>query len=175
MAYAQEDLYLMGMSRTLMKASILSGFSFGLTSGIITTLGLIVGLNSATADQAVVLGGIMTIAIADALSDALGIHVSEESKADKSEKQVWAATASTLLFKFLFAASFILPVVFLELGTAIAVSMVYGLALLAILSFFIARSNKEAPWRVIAEHLVIAVVVIFLTHYVGQFISSAFG
>ena len=63
-----------------MNHSIKTGFSFGLTSGIITTLGLIVGLNSGTGSKLVVLGGILTIAIADAFSDALGIHISEESE-----------------------------------------------------------------------------------------------
>jgi len=58
--------------------------SFGLTSGIITTLGLIVGLHSGTHSKLAVIGGILTIAMADALSDALGIHVSEESEATQS-------------------------------------------------------------------------------------------
>jgi len=58
------------------KHSLKTGFSFGLTSGIITTLGLIVGLNSSTRSKLVVLGGILIIAIADAFSDAFGIHVS---------------------------------------------------------------------------------------------------
>jgi hypothetical protein len=64
----------------LMKHSWKVGLSFGLTSGIITTLGLMVGLNSSTNSKLVVIGGIMTIAIADSPSDALGIHVSEESE-----------------------------------------------------------------------------------------------
>jgi len=52
-----------------MKRSFRIGFSFGLTSGIITTLGLMVGLYSSTNSQLVVIGGILTIAIADSLSD----------------------------------------------------------------------------------------------------------
>ena len=62
-----------------MKHSLKVGFSFGLTSGIITTLGLMVGLNYGTSSKLAVIGGILTIAIADASSDALGIHISEES------------------------------------------------------------------------------------------------
>ena len=50
------------------------GLGFGLTSGVITTLGLIVGLHAGFQSKAVVIGGILTIAIAD----ALGIHPSEE-------------------------------------------------------------------------------------------------
>ena len=47
-----------------MKRSVKAGFSFGLTSGVITTLGLMVGLHSSTHSKLVVIGGILTIAIA---------------------------------------------------------------------------------------------------------------
>ncbi len=50
-----------------MKAQIRKGFGFGLTSGIITTLGLIVGLHSSTHSKLAVIGGVIIIAIADAL------------------------------------------------------------------------------------------------------------
>ena len=86
-----------------MKNSLKTGVAFGLTSGIITTLGLMVGLYSGTNSKLVVMGGILTIAIADAFSDALGIHVSEESKNNVTEKEVWEATISTFFSKFLFS------------------------------------------------------------------------
>ena len=54
-----------------MEHSFRVGMSFGLTSGIITTLGLIVGLHSGTHSKLAVIGGILTIAMADALSDVL--------------------------------------------------------------------------------------------------------
>ena len=76
-----------------MKISIRKGLGFGLTSGIITTLGLIVGLNSGTNSKVVVLGGILVIAIADSLSDALGIHISEESGSKSiTKKALWEST-----------------------------------------------------------------------------------
>ena len=52
-----------------MHHSIQVGLSFGLTSGIITTLGLMVGLASGTNSRLAVIGGVATIAVADALSD----------------------------------------------------------------------------------------------------------
>ena len=41
-----------------MRHSLKTGLSFGLTSGIITTIGLMVGLNSGTHSKLVVIGGI---------------------------------------------------------------------------------------------------------------------
>ncbi|MBW1641510.1 MAG: VIT1/CCC1 transporter family protein, partial [Deltaproteobacteria bacterium] len=72
-----------------MKRSLRKGISFGLTSGTITTLGLMVGLHSGTHSRMVVIGGILTIAVADAFSDALGIHISAESENECSPKEIW--------------------------------------------------------------------------------------
>ncbi|MGB2842431.1 MAG: VIT1/CCC1 transporter family protein [Halobacteriota archaeon] len=158
-----------------MKHSLRVGFSFGLTSGIITTLGLMVGLYSGTHSKLVVCGGVLTIAIADAFSDALGIHVSEESENKHTAKEIWESTIATFLSKFVFALTFIVPLLLLQLATAIIVSVVWGLSLLGIFSFYIAKEQKVEPWKVVIEHLGIALVVIVITHYAGGWISSAFG
>ena len=157
-----------------MKHSLKIGFCFGLTSGIITTLGLMVGLHSGTHSKLAVIGGILIIAIADAFSDALGIHVSEESENKHSSREIWESTTYTFLFKFLFALTFIVPVLLLELRTAIIVSVIWGLFMLSILTFLIAREQKAKPWKVIAEHVGIALVVIVIAHYVGDWIASTF-
>jgi len=154
--------------------SIKTGLSFGLTSGIITTLGLLVGLGTGTSSQTVVIGGILTIAIADSLSDALGIHISEESQAEHTPREIWQSTGVTFFTKFIFASTFIIPVVLLSLPVAIAVSIAYGLILIGITSFFIAREEKAKPFPVIAEHLLVAVVVIIATYLVGFWISRTF-
>ena len=158
-----------------MRHSLKTGLSFGLTSGIITTLGLMVGLHSGTHSKLVVLGGILTIAIADAFSDALGIHVSEESENRHSTREIWESTVFTFLFKFVFALTFIVPILLLPLGTAIVVGVAWGLSMLAIFSLYIAKEQKESPWKVVGEHLLIAVVVIIITHYVGHWIGATLG
>ena len=158
-----------------MRTSAIKGFCFGLTSGIITTLGVLVGLQSGTGSRLVVIGGVLSIAIADSFSDALGIHVSEEADPNKTEKDVWAATFSTFFSKLVFSSTFIIPVLFLDLTKALIVSSIWGLSVLAILSYFVAKSQNNKPTKVIAEHLFIALLVIFITHYVGQWVSITFG
>ncbi len=158
-----------------MKAAWKTGISFGLTSGVITTLGLMVGLHSGTHSRAIVIGGILTIAIADALSDALGIHVSEESKNTGPTKQIWEATLATFAAKFLVSVTFVVPVIVGPLEQAIVISVVWGLFLLTVLSFFVARAQGIAPWRVIGEHLFIALCVIVLTHVIGDWVNKMVG
>ena len=158
-----------------MRDSIRTGLSFGLTSGIITTLGLMVGLHAGTNSRLAVMGGIITIAVADAFSDAVGIHISEESENRHTEREIWESTLSTFFFKFIFALTFIVPVAVLALSTAIMVSVIWGLCVLSVLNFIIAAEQKISPWKVVAEHLAIAVLVIIVTHFVGDWVSSVFG
>jgi VIT1/CCC1 family predicted Fe2+/Mn2+ transporter len=155
-----------------MRLSIRKGLSFGLTSGIITTLGLIVGLHSGTQSDIVIIGGILVIAIADAMSDALGIHVSVESENKYSAKEVWESTIATFLSKFVFALTFIIPVLFLQLSAAIIICVIWGLSLIAIFSYYVAKQQNIKPYRVILEHLLIAIIVIVITHYVGDWIAT---
>jgi len=157
-----------------MRHSFEVGFSFGITSGIITTLGLMVGLQSGTHSRLAVLGGIITIAIADAFSDALGIHISEESENKHSKRQIWESTFFTFLSKFIFALIFIIPVLIFGLSTAIIVSVVMGLVLLGIFSFLVAKREKTKPWNAVFEHLIIAILVIAITHYLGVFVGKVF-
>jgi VIT1/CCC1 family predicted Fe2+/Mn2+ transporter len=155
-----------------MRASWKTGISFGLTSGVITTLGLMVGLHAGTHSRAAVLGGILTIAIADAMSDALGIHVSEESKNGAPLSQIWEATLATFAAKFVVSATFILPVLFVPLDQAIVMSVAWGLLLLTVLSFFVARAQGITPWKTITEHLLIALCVVAITHAVGDWVTG---
>lgn len=158
-----------------MKHSLKVGLSFGLTSGIITTLGLMMGLYSGTYSKLVVIGGILIIAIADSFSDAIGIHISEESENKHTTREIWESTISTFCCKFVVASSFIIPVILIELKTAIYVSIIWGLSLLSILSFNIAKDRKTKAWFVVLEHLIVAVIVIILAYYVGNFIKLTFG
>ncbi len=116
----------------------------------------------------------MTIAMADAFSDALGIHVSEESEAKHTAKEVWIATLSTFCFKFIFALTFIIPVLLLELQMAIIASVIWGLLVLGFFSLRIAKEQKRRAWKVIMEHVLIALAVICIAHLIGDWISATF-
>lgn len=155
--------------------SLKIGLSFGLTSGVITTLGLMVGLNAGTGSKLAVIGGILTIAIADAFSDALGIHVSEESENKHTSKEIWTATLSTFFAKLVFALTFIVPVLLCDLSRAILISIIWGLSALCFFSYGMAKEQNEKPLKVVLEHLVIALAVITATYYVGNWISNMFG
>ncbi len=158
-----------------MKHQLKTGISFGLTSGIITTLGLMVGLNAGSRSKLVVIGGILTIAIADAFSDALGIHVSEESENKHTHKEIWESTIYTFVSKFIFALTFVVPLLIFPLSAAVLVSIIWGLSLLILFNLYLAKDQGSGKWKVVGEHLIIALLVIIITHYLGDWIRYRFG
>lgn len=152
-----------------------TGFSFGITSAIITTLGLIVGLNAGTHSRLAIIGGVLIIAVADAFSDALGIHISEESENKHTTKEIYTATVSTWLTKFAFAMTFVVPVLILPVQQAVIASVIWGMLLLTLFSIHLADGGNKKHWKVVGEHLAIASAVILITNYLGILINSVFG
>ncbi|MDD5342652.1 MAG: hypothetical protein PHH01_03555 [Patescibacteria group bacterium] len=160
----------MGLSRK----SWITGVSFGMTSGVITTLGLLVGLWTGTNLKIAVIGGILTIAVADAFSDGLGIHVSEESKDGNTTREIWESTLATMLSKFVVAMTFLVPVLLFNLQTAVIICVIWGLFLVSVLSLFIAKSKNDKIWKVISEHVLITGLVVVLSYYLGDWIAFTF-
>lgn len=155
----------------LLKKSEERGFSFGLTSGVITTLGLLIGLYASTESTIVMIAGILSIAVADAFSDAMGIHVSEEVQ-HGSSKRVWRATISTFLSKFFFALSFCIPVLIFTGLTAVITCIFYGLTLIAGYTYHISVRKKESPYYPMLEHVLITVIVIIATYFIGHLLKG---
>lgn len=50
--------------------------------------------------------------------------------------------------------------------------VLWGLFILTILSYIIAKDKKAKTWKVIVEHLTIALIVIVITHYFGDLVSE---
>jgi VIT1/CCC1 family predicted Fe2+/Mn2+ transporter len=155
---------------------LMTGFSFGLTSGVITSLGMIVGLHSATSSRFVIIAGILIMAIADGLSDAAGVHISEESELERgtakhTQKEIWIATIFTFISKLIFTLTFAIPFLFFSLKTAVFVAIMWGMLLLIFLNFTIAKIKQENSAMLIFEHVLLAIFVITISHWVGHFIA----
>ncbi len=151
-----------------------TGLFFGATSGVITTVGLIAGLYAGTGSVVAVLGGILVIAVADAMSDALGIHLAQEADPDSTSQHIWAATFSTFLTKFVVAITFAVPLLWLPLQAAVFASIGWGVFVIALLSWFLAKVQQKAVLPVVVEHIAIAIAVIVISYYIGVWVHTAF-
>ncbi|NMB70434.1 hypothetical protein GYA27_04550 [candidate division WWE3 bacterium] len=155
--------------------SIKSGLSFGFTSGVITTLGLILGLSASTESKLAIIGGILTIAFADAMSDSLGIHVSQESEGIKRQKEPWLAAFSTFITKLISALTFVVPFLLLPIFSAVIACVIWGLFLLVLFSYTLAKETNEKPFLVIREHVSISIIVIIVSTLIGEMLKKYFG
>ena len=151
-----------------------------MTSGVITSLGMIVGLNSATSSRLVVIASVIILAIADGLSDAVGVHISEESELEKgtakhTQKEIWAATIFTFISKLTFTLTFAVPFLILPLRNAVFVAIAWGILLLVFLNFAIARVKQENSVILISEHVLLALFVIVISHGIGHLVARLVG
>lgn len=109
---------------------------------------MIVGLRSATSSKLAVVAGIVIMAIADGLSDAIGLHAVEEAEVEKGKgkhtpKEVWLTTLFTFLSISGFTLTFVIPILLLPLGTAVPLAVAWRMLLLIVLNFHIAKIRKE--------------------------------
>jgi VIT1/CCC1 family predicted Fe2+/Mn2+ transporter len=153
--------------------SHLTRFSFGATSAIITCLALIIGLAKSPNPRFAIIGSLLVIAIADNISDSLGIHIYQESDLKKSEV-VRTATLFNFFTRFGVILVFILLVLLLPLLYASILSIIWGMSLLILLTYYIAREQNTNPYKAIIGHVAIAVVVIIISNYVSEWILQVF-
>jgi VIT1/CCC1 family predicted Fe2+/Mn2+ transporter len=151
----------------------LTKFSFGSSSAIITNLALITGMDTSTNAKVSIIGSLLVIALADNMSDALGIHIFQESEGLKP-KYTWISTLTNFLTRLLISSGFIFLMLIFPLKTAVLFSVIYGLMVLSIISYIIAVNRKISPWRSIIEHILIAVTVIVASHFFGGVIINKF-
>jgi len=168
------EAFFVPMKRILKNKGARTGVFFGATSGVITTIGLIAGLNAGTNSLVAVLGGILVVAVADAMSDAMGIHLAQEADPDSTGDHVWAATFWTFGTKLIVALTFALPLLWLPLQAAVVVSVAWGFLVITFLSAYLAKVQQTRMLHVITEHLAIAILVVTTSHFIGVWVNSAF-
>jgi hypothetical protein len=143
--------------------------SIGATAAIITSMGLIAGLAQAGTARASIVAGLLIIAIADNISDSFSIHIYKESEG-ASRRDVDSYTYGNFAARLVLVFTFILIVLLLPSYTALIVSSVWGLVLLAILSYVIAQRRKTNALRLVVWHLVVALMVIGGSRLLGSVI-----
>jgi VIT1/CCC1 family predicted Fe2+/Mn2+ transporter len=146
-------------------------YSLGSTAAIITSMGLIAGLNHGPGARASTIASLLIIAVADNITDSLSLHIYKESECVE-KKEVISDTYGNFIARLLVTLTFVALVVFLPAYPAIICATVWGMSLLTLLSYSIARANRCNPPREIVWHLLVAVLVIVVSTLLGDFISA---
>tara|TARA_R100000687_G_C6440403_1_gene160220 strand:- start:345 stop:545 length:201 start_codon:yes stop_codon:yes gene_type:complete len=60
------------------------------------------------------------------MSDALGVHISEESRSDYSTSALWVATLATFFSKAVVSLTFLVPILMLSLDRTVIASIIWA-------------------------------------------------
>jgi VIT1/CCC1 family predicted Fe2+/Mn2+ transporter len=149
----------------------LERYSFGSTSAIVTSVGVIVGFGPSAASRPWMVSSLLIIALADNITDSLSIHVYQESE-QLNGRAAFRATMTNFVTRLIVAASFVALVVALPTPLIAAASLAWGAFLLASLTYALARSRDVRPLPEIFKHLVVAVIVVAVSRALGSVIHA---
>jgi hypothetical protein len=151
----------------------LRNYIFGSTAAIVTNISLIVGLGSARAGKGPIIGSLLTIALADNVSDSLGIHMYKETEGVGTRVSL-LATALNFVARLLVSLTFVGIVLFLSVRQYVPVAIAWSLVLLALTSYLVARRSGQSLVLETAKHLVVVIVAVGISWYVGLLIAEYF-
>lgn len=151
-----------------------SRISYGGSAAIVTSMALVSGLDAAGATKSVAVSALLVAALADNLTDSLSIHIFQESE-QLEQKEAFAGTVTNFVTRLLVCLSFALLVAFLPISIAVESIIVWGMSLLAALTFLVARERKVGVLLEVTKHLLVAAAVIIVSKAIGHGISMALG
>jgi len=147
-----------------------SRISYGGTAAIVTSTALITGLNAADTTKSVIVSALLIAALADNLTDALSVHIFQESE-ELDQKDAFTGTITNFVTRLLLCISFVPLVVLFPLAHAAQAAIVWGALLLASLTYLVARQRKANPVVEVVKHLFVASAVIIASMLIGHWIG----
>jgi len=147
--------------------------SFGGTAAIVTSMGLVFGLDAAESSRQTIVGALLIIALADNLSDSLSVHLYQEAERLES-REAFVSTAANFATRLVLALSFVALVIALPRELMKVVVPCWGFLLLALLTAWIAHARRAPVGREIAKHLAVGAVVLAISRWLGLWIAAAF-
>lgn len=139
-----------------------TGFSFGGTAAIVTSMGVIVGFSASTVAKGPIVSSLLIVALADNISDSLSIHLYQESE-NLDGRAAFRATLTNFAARLVVSLSFVALVLVLPRNLLAGAALGWGMLLLGVLSYVLARARKVSTWREVAKHLLIAAIVVVVS------------
>jgi hypothetical protein len=146
-------------------------YSFGATSAVITSLAIIISLSNVVNAKISIITALLVIAIADNISDSFGIHIYQESQLVHA-KEVKRTTLYNFLARLLVVSILILFIAVLPIDFAVILSIVFGLSIIVVISYFISKHQRVDHYSAIVEHLALTALVIVGSLFLRTFISQ---
>lgn len=145
--------------------------SFGSTSAVVTSIGLVVGFASTDMSRATLIASLLIVGIADNLSDSLSIHLYQEAE-DLDPHEAFVSTVTNFLTRLAITATFVVLAATLTGAWLTVVAAVWGLAVLGVLTVSLAHQRHAPLRRELIRHYAIAIAVIVLSRLIGTFVAA---
>ena len=146
--------------------------SFGIISGILTTVGVLIGVNSASSSKLAVFAAIVSIGVADSCSDAFGIYNAKISERGNSASAAFRYALGTFVGKFIMPFSFLFAIWMLPLLKATIVDLVWAVIVLSLLSAEQAVIGEKSLLKNTGRNLGMALMIVILSYAAGQLVRS---
>jgi hypothetical protein len=146
-----------------------SGMTFGVMDGVLTVLSVLIGLGS-VADKYAVFSAMIIVGLADAMANAAGIRVSQETVVHLTKKHVFMSMLFAFLGTFVAVISLVIPLIFFSLETTVIVSTVIGMIFLCGLGAFVGirrMYDRKDTLRLISEYVITGMVIIAISYTLG--------
>lgn len=173
-------------SRTAVRsADLIEGFqgvAFGTMDGLITILGVVIGIASATQNSGVVVMSGLVAGLANAFGNTFGFYASElaERAEHIQENQHVSSMAETrrstlLAFAHSLASTLVVvtPFVVFALRYAMIASLILALALLFALGAVVGKFSHASPWKFGIRYVLLGLAGAALSFMVGAAVGSA--
>lgn len=151
----------------------LEKIAFGMSSAIMTVMGMIVGLASAHQSATAIIGGIASVGLADSMADSLSVYTAKKSERGSSEKVAFRNALATFWSKLFFSMSFLVIFMVLPTGYAMIFSIVWGFSLLAFINFLISYVQGESVVWGIFKNISLAIFIVLVSFFVGNLIARS--
>ena len=159
-----------------MNSSFRQGMFFGANSGILTTVGLISGLVQTKITKNYLIISIISLAIADSISEAYGMYISKKAENinDDSQNPIYALSG-LLIMKFFIVISFLIPFLFsnnMKYFKNLHWIIWWSLFLISIIDYNISKLREESLAKYLIPHIFVLFLVVYLTQYFGKMIEK---
>ena len=157
------------------------GVAFGTMDGLITILGVVIGIASATeSSRAVVISGLVA-GIANAFGNSLGFYASElaeraehiqENQHVSSMTETRRSTILAFVHSLVSTIVIVAPFALFGLTFAMTVSLILALTLLFALGTLVGRFSHASPWRFGIRYVLLGLAGAALSFVVGEAVGN---
>lgn len=152
------------------------GIFFGINSGILTTVGVIAGISQTTTNPMYVVISVISLAISDCIGEAYGMYLSKKAEQvrDFGKGPLYSLLA-VFISKFITVLLFLAPLLFawnLKYFKNLVWPILYSLIVLIFIDNKLAELRKESKIKYIVTHVILLLVVVVSTKFIGQILSK---